>query len=66
MWGVSPEAFQAVEFALVFNEHVHHDVDEIHQDPIRNAAAFDVFRLATAFFEQSLLDRIGDRQGLAR
>jgi len=64
--GVSPQAFQAVELALLFHEHVHHDVDEVHQDPIRNAAAFDVLRLATALFEQPLLDRVGDRQGLAR
>lgn len=45
---------------------MHHDVDEVHQDPIRNAAAFDVLRLATAVLEQPLLDRVSDRQGLAR
>lgn len=43
-----------------------HDVDEIHQDPIRDAPAFDVLRLAPALFEQPVLDRIGDRQGLTR
>jgi hypothetical protein len=45
---------------------VNHDVDEVHQDPVGDASALDVLRLAAAFIEQPLLDRIGDRQGLAR
>ena len=44
---------------------MHHDIDEVHQDPIGNAAALDMLRLA-AFFEQAHFDRIGDRQGLPR
>lgn len=40
------------------------DVDEVHQDPIGDPTPFDVFRLAVAFREQPLLDRVGDREGL--
>jgi hypothetical protein len=64
--GVSPQAFQAVELSFFVHENVNHDVDEVHQDPVRDATAFDVFWFATALFEQPFLDRFGDRQGLAR
>ena len=66
MGGVAPQAFQAVEFALLVQEHVNHDVDEIHQDPFGDAAALDVLGLAPALFEEALLDRVGNRQGLTR
>ena len=64
--GVSPQTFQAVEFTLVVDEDVNHDVDEIHEDPVGDAAALDVFWLTTTRFEQPFLDRVGDREGLSR
>ena len=42
------------------------DVDEVHQDPIANAAALDVFRLAAALVEQPFFDGVGDGEHLAR
>ena len=63
---VAPEAFQPVELALLVDENVNDDVDEVHQDPIGDATPLDVFRLATRLREQPFLDRVGDRQGLAR
>ena len=64
--GVAPQSVEPVVASLFLHEHVDHDVDEVHQDPVGDATAFDVLWLASAFFEHPFLDRIGDRQGLAR
>ena len=64
--GVSPEALQAVEFPLLVHEDVDDDVDEVHQDPVGDAASLDVLRLPAAICKELLFDRLGDRQGLAR
>ena len=65
MRGVTPQALQSVELTLLVHEDVNHDVDEVHQNPVGDATALDVFRLATPLFEQPLLDSVGDREGLA-
>jgi hypothetical protein len=63
--GVTPKALESVELPLLVDEHVDDDVDEVHQDPVGDAAALDVLRLAAALVEQPLFDRVGDRKCLA-
>jgi len=42
------------------------DIDEVHQDPLGDAPPFDVLGLVAPFVEEPFLDRVGDRQCLAR
>ena len=66
MWGVAPQSLEAVELALLVHEDVDDDVDEVHQHPIADTAAFDVFRLPVVGLAKALFDRFGDGEHLAR
>src|SRR5512138_1090772 len=63
--GVAPQPLEAVELALVVLEDVHDDVDEVHQDPIRNTTPFHVLGFQTVFVAHALLDRVGDGEDLS-
>ena len=66
VWGVPPQTLQAVKASLLVHEHVNHDVDEVQENPVRDTAPLDVLRFEAPLVEQSFLDRVGDRQHLAR
>ena len=44
-FGTTPEALERIEDAGLRSEHVHDEVEEIHQDPLGSLRAFDVRRL---------------------
>src|SRR6266496_2711662 len=63
-WSVTPEPLEVVVLALLLMEDVHHDVDEVQQDPVRLALALAAQRPG-ALLTTGALDLLGDRANLA-
>ncbi len=47
------------------HEHVHHEVDVVHEDPLGRAATLDVVRTKPEIAAQSLFDALRDGEDLA-
>lgn len=62
--GVSPEFFERIVFADVFQEYVHDHIAEIHQDPFRGRCAFDAER-PVALLGEDAVDVSGNGASLA-
>jgi hypothetical protein len=56
---------QAVERAPVADEHVNHEVDVVHQNPLGPQPSFDVGRLHPVASEEPFLDGVCDGQNLS-
>ena len=63
--GVAPEAIESVEVPRVPREDVDHEVEVVHEHPLRACVAFHVGRALLLQLE-SLFHRIGDRLHLSR
>jgi hypothetical protein len=62
--GVSPEFFERIVFANVFQKDVHDHIAEIHENPFRGRRAFDAER-PMALLGEDAVDMSGNCPSLA-
>lgn len=62
---VAPQSLEAVERAFLIDEHMHNEVDVVHEDPLRSTPALDTVRAKPELAAQSFLDAVRDGEDLA-
>jgi hypothetical protein len=62
---IAPQSLQPVKRTPVLDEHVYHEVDEVHQNPLADPAPFDVRGATAVTLDESFFDGVSDGHDLS-